>query len=49
MPGLAHNPWGFAVFVFLLESLTIADTTPNQMANYLALVSLFGLVVLSHD
>ncbi|GAB4813753.1 hypothetical protein N2152v2_000799 [Parachlorella kessleri] len=35
-PGGGLNPWAFAAFVFLLESLSLADTTPHQIAEFLA-------------
>ncbi len=38
-PGGGLNPWAFAAFVFLLESLSLADTTPHQIAEFLAAVS----------
>jgi len=33
---LLTNPWAFAVFVFVLEAVSFADSTPKQMAEFLA-------------
>ena len=35
-PSLLHNPWAFALLVFTLEAVSIADATPKQAAEFLA-------------